>query len=412
MIAVRTTLPLRLSARLPAALLVLSLAACNEPAPVVAWDPAQVERQLPEVVAALRAHAPQRALNLLDALAGAQALPDGADHLRALALQDLHRTAEAESAWEAELKQHPGNGRAHAQLAELLLDGGRSDEAQAHLESARAFAPDFALIPLVAGRLALQQGDDDRAQRAYRDFLMADPHGPAAAEAHHALALILARRGPSGLADADAHERASQALMQAYGSLDECEARLSINPNDLEAAGGVAHAYLNLYQTFAGDRRLLAKIEPALLYILERKPDDAMALYNLGYVRAEQKRLPEAIELFRKSIAADPGSAAVRINLGRALLVLGRNDEARLELERALQVATTDDERGRALLELGHEAEAGSRPETWAVAIQHYDAVRRLDPSDPMELGAQIEKLKRAIAEAEAHDRSPETPRR
>jgi tetratricopeptide (TPR) repeat protein len=140
-----------------------------------------------------------------------------------------------------------------------------------------------------------------------------------------------------------------------------------------------------------------------LLDILKRKPDDATALSNLGFVRAEQKRLPEAIELFKQSIEADPSSAPARINLGRALLVLGRNNEARNELERALQVATTDEERGRAELELGHVAEAGGRPETWAVAIEHYEAVRQLYPDDPMQLGAQIDKLKSAIAEAQAH---------
>ena len=385
----------------------------GSPALTVSWDPAQVEQQLPEVVAELRRNQPQRALDLLDQLAEAKALPEGASHFRALALQDLGRAQEAEAAWRAELEQHPGNGRAHALLAQILIDQGQLDEAATHLEAARVHAPDFAFVQLLSGRLALQQDDDERAQRAFRDFLLLDPYGPQAAEAHHALSLVFARRGPAGAADAAAHEQASQALEQVYGFLASYERRLAENPDDLDAADGVSRAYLSLYQNFAGDRRLLEKVEPALLYILQRKPDHAKALYNLGFVRAEQKRLPEAMELFRQSIAADPQAAAPRINLGRALLVLGRTDEAVHELELALQVATTDEERARTELELGQAKESRGGPEDLTAAIAHYQTVLALYPDDPLHVAAQIERLKAlgaAPPDAPPDAPSPGTP--
>jgi tetratricopeptide (TPR) repeat protein len=89
-----------------------------------------------------------------------------------------------------------------------------------------------------------------------------------------------------------------------------------------------------------------------------------------------------------------------RINLGRALLVLGRPQEAVTELEKALQVATDDEQRGRALLELGHAREALGRPEDWEAAIGHYKAVLQLYPDDPMRLGPQIARLEAALAQA------------
>lgn len=390
------------------ALAVAAAPGCGgSPALTVSWDPAQVEQQLPEVVAELRRNRPQRALDLLDQLAEAKALPEGAGHLRALALQDLGRLQEAETEWRAELALHPGNGRAHALLAQLLIDQGQLDEARTHLEAARVHAPDFAFVQLLSGRLALQQGDDERAQRAFRDFLLLEPYGPQAAEAHHALSLVFARRGPSGADEAAAHEQASKALEEVYGFLASYEQRLADDPEDLEAADGVSRAYLSLYQNFAGDRRLLDKAEPALLYILQRKPDHAKALYNLGFVRAEQKRLPEALELFRKSIEADPQAAPPRINLGRTLLVLGRRDEAVQELERALAVALSDEERGRAELELAQAQEAGGSPEDLAAAIEHYQTVLQLFPGDPLKVAARIERLKVEVAAAAALDAAP-----
>ena len=80
--------------------------------------------------------------------------------------------------------------------------------------------------------------------------------------------------------------------------------------------------------------------EAAILYeaFLTVRPDHALALHNLGVLRAGEGRSAEAAELIGRAVAADPTSAAAHANLGSLLLGLGRTDEARVALERALEI--------------------------------------------------------------------------
>ncbi|MHC5210767.1 MAG: tetratricopeptide repeat protein [Planctomycetota bacterium] len=376
----------------------LALAACGEaPRLVVSWDPTIVEADLPTVVAALKARAPQRALAELDRLQAAGTLPEGALHFRALALGDAGRIEDALDTWREELAARPGNGRAHALLARLLIERGELDDASGHLGEARRHAPDFPLVLMLDGRVAMLRSDDERAGRSFRDFLAMDPYGPYAAEAYHALAQIAARRGPEGTEDARRLQEASKKLGQVHGYLANFEDRLREDPDDVVAAYGVATAYLSLYENFGGDRRLLAMVEPALQYVLERAPGHAQALNNLGYVRLEQRRQPEALESFQAAVEADPEFAAARINLGTLLLKTGERESAVRELERALSVATTTEDQGRANLQLGRAREEEGTPESLRAAIGHYRSVQDLHPGDPMQLQGLIDELERRL---------------
>jgi protein O-GlcNAc transferase len=80
--------------------------------------------------------------------------------------------------------------------------------------------------------------------------------------------------------------------------------------------------------------------EAAGLYetFLALQPDHALALHNLGVLRADEGRNAEAAELIGRAAAADPTSAATHANLGSLLLGLGRSEEARASFERALEI--------------------------------------------------------------------------
>jgi len=61
-------------------------------------------------------------------------------------------------------------------------------------------------------------------------------------------------------------------------------------------------------------------------------PNDARALFDLGYIADAQNRLDDAAGFYRRAIAADPKSFEAHLSLGLLLARQGKPDEARPEL--------------------------------------------------------------------------------
>jgi tetratricopeptide (TPR) repeat protein len=75
-----------------------------------------------------------------------------------------------------------------------------------------------------------------------------------------------------------------------------------------------------------------------LQQVLDEFPDDVGAMNDLGYLWAdENRRLPQALEMIRKAVGAEPDNGAYRDSLGWALYRLGRWDEAVAELQKAAE---------------------------------------------------------------------------
>jgi len=64
-------------------------------------------------------------------------------------------------------------------------------------------------------------------------------------------------------------------------------------------------------------------------------PDDARAIFDLGYIADSQNRLDDAADLYRKAIAANPKSFEAHLSLGLLLAREGKPDDARPELAAA-----------------------------------------------------------------------------
>jgi len=83
-------------------------------------------------------------------------------------------------------------------------------------------------------------------------------------------------------------------------------------------------------------RRQFAEAERTLLGLLERRPEDPLALEWLALARAGQGRTDEAIDILRRVVAASSGRAEAEYNLGRLLAMRGRPAEAEAPLLRAV----------------------------------------------------------------------------
>jgi arylsulfatase A-like enzyme/Flp pilus assembly protein TadD len=88
-----------------------------------------------------------------------------------------------------------------------------------------------------------------------------------------------------------------------------------------------ADAYLGLASCL-GQRHDLAGAESALMEARRVEPDNPVIVANLGILRAEQGRLPEAIDALRAALAADTNLHQARFNLAIALAKAGRRAEA------------------------------------------------------------------------------------
>lgn len=83
--------------------------------------------------------------------------------------------------------------------------------------------------------------------------------------------------------------------------------------------------------------------ETAVRDVLARRPDDPNALNYLGYQLAEENReLEEAYGLLRRATALEPDNGAFVDSMGWVLYRMGRLEEARRQLERAVQLTNGD----------------------------------------------------------------------
>ncbi len=149
------------------------------------------------------------------------------------------------------------------------------------------------------------------------------------------------------------------------------------------------------------DKRDYATAEQLLQGAVRDDPADYRAWYDLGFVLNASGRKAEAIDAYRKSVAADPKVFESNFNLG-LMLAQAKDPEAEKYLRAATQLkptANVNEGLERAWLSLGHVLE----PRDTAGALAAYAEAARLQPRDAephLSAGALLEQQNK-LAEAE-----------
>jgi tetratricopeptide (TPR) repeat protein len=191
-----------------------------------------------------------------------------------------------------------------------------------------------------------QNGDLDRAARAYEAVLVADPNHP---DALHFLGVLALQRGDPG--------RALALIARS----------VALRPDDATSLADLAEAYWGLGQV---DRAI--ECGRAALRL---EPENAAIHCNLGSNLIAQGELDSALEHLREAVRLAPDLAAARNNLGNALRVKGEKSAALMELRHAIRLDPGSAEAHSSVGELFLELD---QPEA---ALRHCREALRLRPA-------------------------------
>ncbi len=197
----------------------------------------------------------------------------------------------------------------HADLAFVLEETGRPEEAAEHLDLAADLAGTLTFPHVRRGRIDLQRGELRSAEAAFRRAIEIDGR----------CGVALGHLGTMLLAAGNAHE-----------ALPLLEAALEIDPSraDVLLNLGVARHFLGEHS---------GAVE-AYSRALEIGPRKAQLLNNYGLCLIDVDRPEDAREVFEEALAMRPTEAEYHDNMGVALWKLGRLEEAIAEHRRAVEL--------------------------------------------------------------------------
>ncbi|WP_028696337.1 tetratricopeptide repeat protein [Pseudomonas cremoricolorata] len=258
-------------------------------------------------------------------------------------LVELDRIPEAKSEFVSLVQQYPEDDELRYSLALISLENKDWDEAEGYLQELVERDANADAAHLNLGRIREERNDP---QAALREYALVGP-GPDYLAAQLRQADILIANGRASEASrllAEAREAQPDYAIQLY--LIESES-YSNNDKDAEADQVLRQATqrfpddLNLLYSramLAEKRNDLAQMEKDLRAILEREPENAMALNALGYTLADRTtRFEEAQRLIEKALSLTPDDPAVLDSLGWVNYRQGNLDEAERYLRQAFE---------------------------------------------------------------------------
>jgi len=310
----------------------------------------------------------------------------------------------------------PAAGAIYAFLGTALRETGQLESARRNLQRAIALLPSFSATYIDLGTVYLRMRDLDKALVQFqaglsiptssaptpdwdmavagiREALVAKPDR---AEGHNVLGLLLGRQGADNrevLAEfreavrlrpdlADAHNNIGLVLAQANedeAAIAEFREALRVRPDFADAHANLGttlistdsrEAVLELQKAIALAPGLLkAQFNLAVAYgsnpsdgpakeieqlrkVIATEPAFAPAHLNLGKALLSDGKVEEAIGELREAVQLEPQGTRAHYQLGLALARAGRKDEAAAELHKSRELASSDDRKQNADLDI------------------------------------------------------------
>jgi tetratricopeptide (TPR) repeat protein len=283
------------------------------------------------------------ALTMLKAIVGADPLvTDGAlqsdEARRGIAALREKNLRFAIVALDAALGRNPGSAEIHRVLGMAFAAAKQYDRGLSHLREASQMNPRDERARIAVADLLVATGMPDAARDSLRETIRDLPDS---AEAYWQLGRVEQALGDAGAVRS--FERAATKPVvaglarlyaivgQAYHAQFDVDAaaaayrhRVRIAPNDRDAHFDLGEVYR------AQDKLDEARVEYLAAALLD--PTSAKTFGMLGQVEAAAGRDEAAVIMLRRAVALDAGLLEARYALSRALLRLGRSEEAQQEL--------------------------------------------------------------------------------
>lgn len=260
------------------------------------------------------------------------------------------------------------------------LDGDY-DAVFAGLDSAARYAPDLADIPYWRGRAYVVLNRFDEAREAFAVTRELDPYYPgssyelgtidfrerkytSALEQYEREEAVLVRILEAGVPYAEAEPGALAAtrlqIGRIHNKLGHVEQAYEAYRQALAADSTFAEAYYELSQLYETDGEFENALQQARRAhaVAPANPDNQ---YALGALLLRNDQPAEALPYLQASVEARPWYHPALSNLGRALLEIGRRQEAERYIKRAEEMQALDVDITQARLDLQHAPEISQR---------------------------------------------------